>query len=83
MMGSDQRRLRDQSACRFMKLQDSLGERVLPGILTQAQAQAQEPLPPEATFAEKLQRLERLAAGAGDLLLLWSGVEHYCAEHLG
>ena len=66
MMGSDQRRLLDQSACRFMKLQDSLGERVLPGILTLAQ----EPLPPEATFAEKPQRLERLAAGAGDLLLL-------------
>jgi hypothetical protein len=115
-IGSEQRRLLDQSAYRFMKLQDSLGERVLPGILTQVQ----EPLPPEATFAEKLQRLERLGvlasagtwrllrevrnslaheypenpalqaaaltrlvAGVDDLLLLWSGVDHYCAEHLG
>jgi len=55
-IGSEQRRVLDQAAYRFMKLQDSLGEKVLPGILTLVQ----EPLPPEATFAEKLQRLERL-----------------------
>jgi hypothetical protein len=53
---SDDRRSLDQAAYRFMKLQDSLGEKVLPGILVLTL----EPLPPEATFAEKLQRLERL-----------------------
>ena len=52
----EDRRSLDQAAYRFMKLQDSLGEKVLPGIL----ALTLEPLPPEATFAEKLQRLERL-----------------------
>jgi hypothetical protein len=50
------RRVLDQAAYRYMKLQDSLGERVLPGLLDVAQ----EPLPPEAPFAQKLQRLERL-----------------------
>lgn len=54
------RRLLDQSAYRFMKLQDSLGEKVLPGILRLSL----EPLPPEAPFAEKLQRLERLGVVA-------------------
>lgn len=53
-----QRRLLDQAAYRFMKLQDSLGEKVLPGILELTL----DPLPPEASFAEKLQRLERLGA---------------------
>ncbi len=52
----DQRRLLDQLAYRFGKLQDSMGEKCLPGLL----AVAEEPLPPNATFAEKLQRLERL-----------------------
>ncbi len=51
-------RVLDQSAYRFMKLQDSLGEKVLPGLL----AATLDPLPPEATFAERLQRLERLGA---------------------
>jgi hypothetical protein len=51
-------RVLDQAAYRFMKLQDSLGEKVLPGLL----AATLDPLPPEATFAEKLQRLERLGA---------------------
>ena len=51
-------RLLDQAAYRFMKLQDSLGEKVLPGLL----AVTVDPLPPAATFAEKLQRLERLGA---------------------
>jgi hypothetical protein len=49
-------RLLDQLAYRFAKLQDTLGEKVLPLLLEGAQ----EPLPPSATFAEKLHRLERL-----------------------
>ncbi len=63
-----QRRLLDQIAHRFAKLQDSLGEKVLPGLLLAAQ----EPVAPEATFIEKLQRLERLGAvpSAADLKLL-------------
>ena len=52
------RRLLDQLAYRFGKLQDTLGERVLPMLLDLAE----EPLPESATFAEKLQRLERLRA---------------------
>ena len=55
---AERRRWLDQAACRFMKLQDSLGEKVLPGLL----AATLDPLPPEATFAERLQRLERLGA---------------------
>ncbi|MCI0667983.1 MAG: hypothetical protein L0Y43_08000 [Methylococcaceae bacterium] len=51
-----QRRLLDQLAYRFSKLQDSLGEKVLPGLLDLAE----EPLPEETPFAVKLQRLERL-----------------------
>lgn len=54
----DVRRTLDQLAYRFMKLQDGLGEKVLPGVLTATL----DPLPPDATFAEKLQRLERLGA---------------------
>lgn len=52
------RRALDQAAYRFMKLQDSLGEKVLPGLLNLTL----DPLPEQATFAEKLQRLERLGA---------------------
>jgi hypothetical protein len=52
------RRTLDQTAYRFMKLQDSLGEKVLPGLL----AETLDPLPPEAPFAQRLQRLERLGA---------------------
>lgn len=55
---ADLRRWLDQAAYRFMKLQDSLGEKVLPGLLEATL----DPLPPEATFAERLQRLERLGA---------------------
>jgi hypothetical protein len=55
---ADRRRWLDQVACRFMKLQDSLGEKVWPGLL----AATLDPLPPEATFAERLQRLGRLGA---------------------
>ena len=63
-----QRRLLDQIAYRFGKLQDSLGEKVLPGLLLAAQ----EPVAPEATFIEKLHRLERLGAvpSAADWKLL-------------
>lgn len=56
----EQRRLLDQIAYHFGELQDSLGEKLLPGLLVLAQ----EPIAPEATFAEKLQRLERLGAVA-------------------
>ena len=52
------RRTLDQVACRFMKLQDTVGERVLPGVLSLTE----EPMRPDSTFAEKLQRLERLGA---------------------
>lgn len=52
------RRSLDQAAYRFMKLQDSLGEKVLPGLLTLTL----DPLPPEAPFIQRLQRLERLGA---------------------
>jgi len=53
-----QRTLLDQAAYRYMKLQDGLGEKVLPALL----ALTLDPLPPEAPFAQKLQRLERLGA---------------------
>ena len=53
-----QRRILDQLAYRFTKLQDSLGEKVFPGILELSA----EPLPDHATFMEKLHRLERLQA---------------------
>jgi len=58
VVDSERRRWLDQVAYRFMKLHDSLGEKVLPGLL----AATLDPLPPEATFAERLQRLERLGA---------------------
>ncbi|MHB1620710.1 MAG: hypothetical protein ACYCTY_12140 [Sulfuricella sp.] len=48
----------DQIAYRFAKLQDPMGEKVLPLILEMAQ----EPIPANATFAEKLNRLERIGA---------------------
>lgn len=59
-ISAQQRRLLDQIAYRFGKLQDSLGEKLLPGLLQLAQ----EPIAPEASFIEKLQRLERLGAVA-------------------
>ena len=49
-------RLLDQLAYRFAKLQDSLGEKILPLLLLVAE----EPMAPTTTFAEKLQRLGRL-----------------------
>ena len=57
-MQAETRAYLDQTAYRFMKLQDSLGENVMPGLLSATL----DPLPPDATFAEKLQRLERLGA---------------------
>jgi len=51
-------RILDQIAYRFAKLQDSMGEKVLPLILELAQ----EPVPDNVTFAEKLNRLERIGA---------------------
>lgn len=50
--------LLDQAAYRFGKLQDTLGLRLLPGILDLAE----EPLPEDTPFGQKLQRLERLGA---------------------
>ena len=52
----DQLRVLDQAAYRFTKLQDSMGQKVLPAILDLAQ----EPISSEATFAEKLNWLERM-----------------------
>lgn len=57
-IGVQQRRLLDQLAYRFSKLQDSMGMKLLPMLLDLAE----EPLPQETPFAEKLQRLERLGA---------------------
>jgi len=51
-------RVLDQIAYRFAKLQDSLGEKVMPLILELAQ----EIVPGNATFVEKLNRLERIGA---------------------
>jgi hypothetical protein len=55
-ISSETRRLLDQLAYRFGKLQDTLGLRVLPGLLDLSE----EPLPESTPFGEKLQRLERL-----------------------
>ncbi len=55
-LSRSQLRLLDQMAYRFGKLQSTLGERVMPLLLEMAE----EPLAPETTFAQKLQRLERL-----------------------
>lgn len=57
-INKDTLRILDQIAYRFAKLQDSMGEKVLPLILVQAQ----EPIAESATFAEKLNRLERIGA---------------------
>jgi hypothetical protein len=51
-------RILDQIAYRFTKLQDSMGEKVLPLILELAQ----EPISESVTFVEKLNRLERIGA---------------------
>jgi len=57
-IGKEQLRLLDQIAFRFMKLQDSMGQKLLPTVLELAQ----EPIAPDATFAEKLNWLERIGA---------------------
>ena len=51
-------RILDQIAYRFTKLQDSMGEKVLPLIIELAQ----ETVLSGATFAEKLNKLERMGA---------------------
>ncbi|NOT13866.1 MAG: hypothetical protein HOP23_18945 [Methylococcaceae bacterium] len=53
-----QLRILDQIAYRFTKLQDTMGQKVLPTILELAQ----EPIAPDSTFAEKLNWLERMGA---------------------
>jgi len=57
-ISTEQRRLLDQLAYRFSKLQDNMGMRLFSALLDWTE----EPLPESATFAEKLQRLERLGA---------------------
>lgn len=57
-LSDEGRRVMDQAAYRYMKLQDVLGEKILPALLDATL----DPLPPEAPFAQKLQRLERLGA---------------------
>ena len=57
-ISTGQRRLLDQLAYRFSKLQDSMGMKFFPVLLELTE----EPMPENATFAEKLQRLERLGA---------------------
>ena len=54
----EQLRVLDQLAYRFTKLQDTMGQKVLPTILELAQ----EPIASDATFAEKLNWLERMGA---------------------
>lgn len=54
----EQLRTLDQLAYRFTKLQDTLGQKVLPTIFELAQ----EPIAPDATFVEKLNWLERMGA---------------------
>ncbi len=54
----EQLRILDQVAYRFTKLQDTMGQKVLPTILDLAQ----EPIAPDASFAEKLNWLERIGA---------------------
>jgi len=57
-IGKEMLRVFDQIAYRFGKLQDSMGEKVMPLILDMAQ----ETVPENATFAEKLNMLERIGA---------------------
>jgi len=57
-MTKEQLRVLDQMAYRFTKLQDTMGQKILPAILDLAQ----EPIVPDATFAEKLNWLERMGA---------------------
>ena len=55
-IGKEMLRVFDQIAYRFAKLQDSMGEKMLPLILELAQ----ETVAANATFTEKLNRLERI-----------------------
>jgi len=54
--GRARTRLLDQMAYRFAKLQDSLGEKVLPTLLELSE----EPIEPSAPFVQKLERLEKI-----------------------
>lgn len=54
----EQLRILDQIAYRFTKLQDTMSQKVLPTILELAQ----DSIAPDATFAEKLNWLERMGA---------------------
>lgn len=56
--GKEQTQILDQIAYRFMKLQDSMGQKLLPLVLELAQ----EPIAENVTFAEKLNTLERIGA---------------------
>ncbi len=55
-MSTQDRRFLDQMAYRFSKLQDSMGMKILPALTDLVD----EPLNESATFAERLQRLERI-----------------------
>jgi len=57
-IGKEMLRVLDQIAYRFGKLQDSMGGKVMPLILDMAQ----EIVPVNATFTEKLNSLERIGA---------------------
>jgi hypothetical protein len=57
-IGKEMLRVFDQIAYRFGKLQDSMGGKVMPLLLDMAQ----ETVPENATFVEKLNRLERIGA---------------------
>jgi len=57
-IGKEMLRVFDQIAYRFGKLQDSMGGKVMPLILDLAQ----ETVPVNATFTEKLNSLERIGA---------------------
>lgn len=65
----DMLRVLDQIAYRFGKLQDSMGGKVMPSILELAQ----ETVPVNATFVEKLHILERIGAvpSADEWKKLW------------
>ncbi|QXP83606.1 hypothetical protein [Methylococcus sp. Mc7] len=57
-VGKEQTRVLDQVAYRFAELQDTMGQKVLPAVLELAQ----EPISADATFAVKLNWLERIGA---------------------
>jgi hypothetical protein len=81
-VGAETRRVLDQLAFRYMKLQDSLGEKVLPGLL----GLSLDPLPDDTPFVQKLNRLERLglvpsAAGWKTLREVRNTLAHEYPDH--